>query len=466
MSFGTKRAKDKLTNRLTRVYAGLFAAILLLLTAMVFLLSYRFLTVRQTETLRMTLELTGDHIVEEVEEGESIEDPGVLAEQNTNGNLSFFIQDENKVTINRVLNFPMEEADFANVTVTPSLVFDQDGRMLLGCAQNIQEDDIFYGRLFMVQNLETEQSFLKVLGLLLIAANILGAGAALFAGRTTSRRMLSPIDSMITAANHIDQRNLSERLAVPEPDDELKSLARTINSMLDRVSEAYDQQGRFVADVSHELRTPLAVMQGNVDLLARWGSDDPAVLRDSIEALQKQTDYMGKLVENLLFLARCDNTQEELKKTTFPIKALLDELMEEQSLIDTEHAYEQKISDPSCTLTADRAMIKQVLRALLDNSVKYTPSGGQIILSCNSEDDCIRLGVSDTGTGMDELHLSHIFERFYRIDKARARATGGMGLGLSIVAAIAEAHGGSVEAQSDAGKGTTITVLLPNIVAG
>ena len=341
MLFVTKRAKDELTNRLTRVYAGLFAGILLLLTAMVFLLAYRFLTVRQTENLKTTLELTGDHIVEEIEEGESIADPEVLAEQNTNGNLSFFIQDANKITINRVLNFPMMETDFANATSTPRLVFDEEGRMLLGCAQNIQEDETFYGRLFMVQNLETEQSFLRVLGLLLIAANIIGAGAALFVGKTTSRRMLSPIDSMITAANHIDERNLSERLEVPEPDDELKSLALTVNSMLDRVSEAYNQQGRFVADVSHELRTPLAVMQGNVDLLSRWGSDDPTVLRDSIEALQKQTDYMGKLVENLLFLARCDNTRQELKKTTFPIKALFDEIMEEQSLIDTEHTYDR-----------------------------------------------------------------------------------------------------------------------------
>lgn len=461
MLFGIKRAKDKLTNRLTRVYAGLFAAILLLLTAMVFILAYQFLTNRQTENLRTTLELTGDHIVEEIEEGESIADPEVLAEQNTNGNLSFFIQNAEHVTVNRVLNFPMDEADYASATATPSLVFDKDGRMLLCCAQNIQEDEIFYGRLFMVQNLETEQTFLRVLGMLLVAANVIGSCAALFAGRTTSRRMLSPIDSMITAANHIDERNLSERLTVPEPDDELKNLALTINNMLDRVSEAYDQQGRFVADVSHELRTPLAVMQGNVDLLSRWGSEDRVVMLDSIAALQKQTDYMGKLVDNLLFLAHCDNSRQEIKTTTFPVKALFGELMEEQSLIDAEHTYGQRLSDPDCMLTADRAMIKQVLRALIDNSVKYTPSGGQIDLICESEADAIRLCVADTGVGMDATHLAHIFERFYRVDKARARATGGMGLGLSIVAAIAEAHGGSVRAESVPEKGTTVSVILP-----
>ena len=461
MLFGIKREKDKLANRLTRVYAGLFAAMLLLLTAMIFLVAYQFLTKRQTENLRVTLELTGDHIVEEVEEGEDLADPEVLEEQNTSGNLSFFLRDKDGNTINRVLNFPMDEADFQNATVVPSLVFDKDGRMLLCCAQNIQEDEIFYGRLYMVQNLETEQAFLRVLGSLLVAANIIGCCAALLTGKATSRRMLAPIDSMIVAANRIDEHNLSERLDVPEPDDELKSLALTINNMLSRVNEAYEQQGRFVADVSHELRTPLAVMQGNVDLLLRWGSEDPAVLKESIEALHNQTDYMAKLVENLLFLARCDHAKQALNKTTFPVKTLFDELTEEQSLIDTAHVYTVSLPDANLALNADRAMVKQLLRALVDNSVKYTPEGGTIGLNAEGADGAVRLTVSDTGAGMDAEHLRHIFERFYRIDKARARATGGMGLGLSIVAAIAEAHGGSVSAASETGAGTAVTVTLP-----
>ncbi len=461
MSFGTRRAaRNKLSNRLARVYGGLFAAILLLLTVTVFALAYRFLTSRQAETLRATLELTGDHIVEELAEGESITDPAVLQEQNTSGNLSFFIRDGRNHTVNRVLNFPMNEADAENAGSEPRLVLDADGRMLLCCAQNIQEDDVFYGRLYMVQNLETEQAFLKMLALLLLGANLSGCCAALLIGKATSRRMLSPIEQMIGKAARIDEKNLTERLETPERDDELRSLALTVNNMLDRVSSAYDQQGRFVADVSHELRTPLAVMQGNVDLLSRWGSDDPAVLRESIEALQKQTDYMGKLVENLLFLARCDHERRELSKTTFPVSELFSELLEEQSLIDTEHDYCLDLPAAGLQLTADRAMIKQALRALLDNSVKYTPAGGQITLHADRGGG-VRLSVSDTGAGMDEPSLAHIFERFYRVDKARARATGGMGLGLSIVQAIAEAHGGSAGVVSKIGKGTAVTIALP-----
>jgi len=273
--------------------------------------------------------------------------------------------------------------------------------------------------------------------------------------------MLSPINRMIAATNQIGGGNLDARLDVPEPDDELKSLALTINDMLGRVSDAYRQQGRFVADVSHELRTPLAVMQGNVDLLSRWGSEDKAVLKDSILALQKQTEYMNQLVENLLFLARFDNMRSQLDLSEFAVGELFGELMEEQALIDTAHEYDVDIPSESDLLFADRTMIKQMLRALIDNSVKYTPEGGAIRLGFAADETGATLFVSDDGVGMDAEHCEHIFERFYRVDQARARATGGMGLGLSIVFAIAQAHGGYASAESEPGKGTTVSVMLP-----
>ena len=464
MSFGTKHAKDKLSSRLTRVYAELFAAVLFLLTLLVFILAWRFLTDRQTENLRTILELTGDHILEEMEEGESITDPDVLAEQNTNGNLSFYMQDESGKIINRLLNFPLNEKDFQSASAVPKLILDKDGRMLLCCAQNIQEGGRFYGRLTMVQNLETEQAFLKMLGLLLLYANGIGVCAALLVGKLTGRKMLAPIHRMIEEAKQIDEKNLNQRLEVPEPDDELRALAQTVNGMLDRVSAAYSQQGRFVADVSHELRTPLAVMQGNVDLLGRWGGEDEAVRRECIEAIDRQTVYMAKLVENLLFLARCDDSRQAMKVTAFSVKEVFDELLEEQALVDTLHTYERQLEDDALLVTGDRAMIKQLLRALMDNSVKYTPPGGRIGLACYRQGSAVCFTVSDNGCGMSKEHLSHVFERFYRVDKARTRATGGMGLGLSIVLAIAQAHGGVVRAESEPAKGTVITVTLPQKV--
>ena len=362
--------------------------------------------------------------------------------------------------VNRLLNFPVNEKELPASAPEPILIF-QSGHMMLCVSKAIQEHESVYGTLYLVQNLQSETAFLQLLGVLLLGANLIGAIAALWVGNYTSRKMLSPIKHMIEATNQITGSNLNARLHVPEPDDELKSLALTINDMLERVSAAYRQQGRFVADVSHELRTPLAVMQGNVDLLSRWGSEDPAVLHDSIRALQKQTAYMNQLVENLLFLARFDNMQSKLNLSAFSIGELFGELLEEQALIDPNHKYEVTIPSAKDALCADRTMIKQLLRALIDNSVKYTQSGGIIHLSFGSDGANAVLSVSDDGIGMDAEHCEHIFERFYRVDPARTRATGGMGLGLSIVAAIAQAHNATVSAESTPSVGTTVSILFP-----
>jgi len=461
MSFATKHAKNKLSARLTAVYGLLFAVMLFLLSIGIFFLAFRFLIKKQSSNLTITMELISDHLVEEIEEGEPLSNQEVLEEQNNDPYLSIFLYDTSGNMINRLLNFHIDEDILPSAGVSPVLVFDE-GQMLLCSSRQIQEHSTVYGTIYVVQNLQNEASFLKLLGMLLIGANLIGALAALLVGHATSRRMLSPISRMIAATNQIDGGNLDARLEVPEPDDELKNLALTINGMLERVSAAYRQQGRFVADVSHELRTPLAVMQGNVDLLSRWGSEDKAVLRDSINALQRQTEYMNQLVENLLFLARFDNMQSQLDVSEFAVGELFGELIEEQALIDTEHEYSVEIPEEDDRITADRTMIKQMLRALVDNSVKYTPKGGGIRLGFSSDETGATLSVSDDGVGMDAEHSEHVFERFYRVDQARARSTGGMGLGLSIVYAIAQAHGGYASIESEPEKGTTIFVTIPN----
>ncbi len=460
MFYGIKRAKSKLSDRLTGVYTILFAAILLILSVGVFLIAFQFLIQKQSSNLSITTELMSAHLIEEVEENEPLSSPEILVEQNNDQYLSIFVYDSSGKMVNRLLNFPVNETELPASPSSPALIV-QSGHMMLCVSRPIEEHGIAYGTLYIVQKLQSETAFLQLLAILLICANVIGALAALWAGNYTSRKMLSPINQMIEATKQIGGNNLSARLDVPEPDDELKSLALTINSMLERVSAAYRQQGRFVADVSHELRTPLAVMQGNVDLLSRWGSEDPTVLHDSIRALQKQTAYMNQLVENLLFLARFDNMQSQLSLTPFSVGELFRELLEEQALIDPDHTYKVSIAPSNDALTADRTMIKQLLRALIDNSVKYTQNGGVIRLSFGSDDENAVLSVSDDGIGMDAEHCEHIFERFYRVDPARTRSTGGMGLGLSIVSVIAQAHNAFVSAESNPGAGTTVSVYLP-----
>ena len=460
MSFATKRVKSKLSNRLTRVYAALFSAIFFVLSALVFLLAYRFLLQHQYDHLFNTSQLIGDALVEEVEEGESLSSPEILEELNVDSNLSILIFDRDNKLINRVLNFSLPNLERKHESRSPE-PFLYEGTLMLRVSSRIAEHDIEYGRLTLVYSMTNETAFLKLLGFLLLGANIAGAAIAFLVSSKVSRRMLAPISRIITAANQIDRQTLDARLDVPEPDDELRHLALTLNDMLDRMSAAYHQHGRFVADVSHELRTPLAVMQGNVDLLSRWGSEDPLVRQDSLRVLANQTAYMSTLVDNLLFLARSDNAKFALHRTEFPVQKLFSELLEEQSLLDPAHTYSTEITPENGSAIADRTMIAQLLRALVDNSVKYTPEGGAITLRyCKNGDQAIFF-VRDTGVGMEPEDCEHVFDRFYRVDAARARATGGMGLGLSIVLAIAQSHGGSASAESYPGEGTTITVTIP-----
>ncbi len=460
MLFGINKA-NTLTKRLTRSYGAMFFAVLAALSIAVFLVAYSFLIQKQKDALITSTELIADHIVEELREGEALMDRDIMEEQNTNALLNLYLADDSGNVINQMVNFHLDDAMRQVEATSPELHFSSGHELLLCYEQKIMDEQTPIGTLHAVLNMENEKDFLKLLGMLLLGANIIGVFAALAVGFSTSRRMLRPIDSMITDAQSIGSKSMDARLEVPEAEDELKSLALTINGMLERIEAAFDAQGRFVADASHELRTPLAVLQGNADMLSRWGREDEKVLLGSIGSIQRQTAYMNKLVENLLFLARSDGGQQAPKKSVFPVKELFDEMLEKQTMIDEAHTYDS-VCDSALTLYADRNMIKQLLHAVIDNSVKYTPEGGHITLAAQKGKEGITLCVSDTGIGMDEEHLSHIFERFYRADKARARATGGMGLGLSIVAAIVSAHGGRVSAKSETGKGTTLTAVFHN----
>lgn len=463
MSFATKHVRSKLSNRLTRVYAALFSAIFFVLSALVFLLAYRFLLQNQYDHLVNTMTLIRDNLLEEIEEGEALASPEIMDELNIDRNLSILLYSNEGKLINRLVNFPLPD-DIKHKSGRSPEPFLYGSALMLRVSHPLADDGASYGKLNLIYNLSSETTFLKLLGFLLLGANFAGVGVAYLLSRRVSRRMLAPIGQMISAADGIDRATLDARLEVPEPDDELRHLALTLNGMLDRVYAAYRQQGRFVADVSHELRTPLAVMQGNVDLLSRWGAEDAIVRQDSIRALANQTAYMNALVENLLFLARSDNAKVSLNRTAFAVIDLFAELLEEQSLLDQTHAYRTEFSPDGSQITADRAMIGQLMRALLDNSVKYTPKGGTITLGFRSTETGAELYVRDDGVGMEQADCEHVFDRFYRVDAARARATGGMGLGLSIVLAIAQAHGGSARAESAPGKGTTITVTIPSEV--
>jgi len=284
----------------------------------------------------------------------------------------------------------------------------------------------------------------------------------------------NPVDSaemkrlreLAGAISSIDATKLDKRLPVDETQKELKDLANAINSMLDRIDEAYTSQVRFVSDASHELRTPIAVVQGYANLLDRWGKNDPETMQEAIDAIKSESENMKDLVEQLLFLARGDNETLQLYMEVFDCGELVEEILQETQMIDGHHRFWMK-EGISGLINADRQLMKQAIRILVDNSIKYTPQDGEIVVSVNAdnkEKGFVRISVQDNGIGIDPDNLPYIFDRFYRSDESRARKTGGSGLGLAIMKWIIDRHAGTIEVISRKDIGTRTTIVMPEVL--
>lgn len=240
---------------------------------------------------------------------------------------------------------------------------------------------------------------------------------------------------------------------------DLQSIEVALNNLLKRMKESQMQQARFVSDASHELRTPIAVIQGYVNMLDRWGKKDESVLNESIEALKNESQHMKELVEQLLFLARGDSGRNTLHKERFDLNDVIKEVFEESIMIDEKHQY-ALTECPDAFTVGDVAMIKQSVRIFVQNAAKYSKEGDTIHFCVKAEGEKVSYSIQDEGIGMCDTEVVHIFERFYRSDKARNGETGGSGLGLSIAKWIVDAHEGVIEVLSRPEFGTRFTVVL------
>lgn len=275
-----------------------------------------------------------------------------------------------------------------------------------------------------------------------------------------NKKVLRPISEMAKAAEQLSANNLSLRFNIAGTKNELKDLANVINGMLDRIELSYNSQKQFVSDASHELRTPIAVIQGYASMLERWGKTDKEVLDEGITAISQETEAMKELVERLLFLARHDKKTLMLEMEVFDPLEVMSAVHREAQMISSQHTFSLSPAMHGL-IKADKGMMKQLMRILVDNAIKYTPAGGTITLGVASDGDACTMTVTDTGAGISAQELPRIFDRFYRSDKARKAQSSGHGLGLSIARIIVVAHGGKLSVRSKEGVGTTFTVTLP-----
>ncbi|MFQ6089944.1 MAG: sensor histidine kinase [Candidatus Bipolaricaulia bacterium] len=281
-------------------------------------------------------------------------------------------------------------------------------------------------------------------------------------GIILARAALAPIDRITRAARQIGAGDLHQRLNLRGPDDEVTRLAKAFDEMLDRLERSFQRERRFTADVSHELRTPLTIIKGTAEVALRGGAKGPGEYREALQSIQSEADRMTKITRSLLTLARADAGQQRLEVGKVDLAGLVKEAQEKFAPLAERKGstLEAKIA-LHLEIEGDEERLKQLLSNLVENALKYTQSGDRIELALEREGPWAKLTVADTGIGIPEEDLPHIFERFYRVDRARSREEGGAGLGLAIAKWIVEAHGGRIEVQSQPGQETIFTVRLP-----
>ncbi len=321
-------------------------------------------------------------------------------------------------------------------------VFD-NGRQLVGHIQ-------------VARLLDNFEIFNRVLGRTLLFT--LGAAAiSLIVMAALTSTLFRPLGDIATVARQITRADdLSRRVPHSNRTDEIGDLARAFNQTLERLDRLFRSQQRFLADVSHELRTPLTSVRGNLDLMSRFGRYDA----ESMAVIQDEMERMSRLLGDLLLLARADTGGLPLRREPVELDNTLFEVYRQVSRIEKSVTVELTDVDQASIL-GDEDRLKQLLLNLVDNAIKYTQPGGSVRLSLSKDNAWAQLTVSDTGIGIPAEDLPHIFDRFYRVDKARSRAQGGSGLGLAIVKWVVQAHGGGIQVDSTPGVGTTFRISLP-----
>jgi heavy metal sensor kinase len=293
-----------------------------------------------------------------------------------------------------------------------------------------------------------------------IAAVLSAFGGYLMAGR-----MLKPITLIVERARQITSESLDERLPNPNPHDELGQMATVFNETLLRLQQSFDGLKRFTADASHELRTPLTALRSVGEVGLREA--DPAALRETIGSMLEEAQHLNDLIDSLLVLTRVENGRSPLQIENLHLGELASEVRERVGVLAAEKEQEiELIVDPDSIASADETLTRQAVMNILDNAIRYSAPGRKISMRTFLRNSEVGIEISDQGPGIAPEYSGKIFERFFRIDKARTRRDGGAGLGLAIAKLSVEQQGGTIELQSRVGEGSTFRVLLPRHMEG
>jgi heavy metal sensor kinase len=457
---------DSVRTRLTLWYAGVLAFSLIAFALVIYYAAGNIFHERQEESLRSTAQTVASAYVEEFAEAHSLTKAGeIVLQEITFPNRYVQLTDNSGNPIAASANL-----SGSSITIPTQVLAEARARGFSNATVNglrvtvvpLSSDQTF-GFAAVAEPLSVVEDGLSELRRDLFAGVSLVLLLASAGGYFLARKSLAPIASMNSQTQRVSAENLSARLDVTNSRDELGRLATTINDLLARLENSFKEQQRFIADASHELRTPLAVLRGETEVaLGKTRTIDE--YQQSLSLIQDEAERLSRIVEDLFILARQPiNTRAALNKERVSLNDAVRDCARAAQVLAVRKGVRLKLEtdSPSIALNGDEELIRRLILNLLDNAVKYTPAGGEISLALGRQNGSAEIVVRDTGIGIPEAAQPRVFDRFYRVDKARARAMGGAGLGLSIAQWIVEVHGGEITLASTPGEGSSFTVVLP-----
>ncbi|MCX7389027.1 MAG: HAMP domain-containing sensor histidine kinase [Planctomycetales bacterium] len=325
--------------------------------------------------------------------------------------------------------------------------------------------DSSFGRLTVcaVTSLKPLMGEMYVLQMVTAILLPLAVASALAGGYFLASRVLAPVNAIVEMANSVTIDSLNCRVEVHNPRDEIGRLAATLNSLIERLELAVHEIKRFTADASHEIRTPLAALRMEAELALRAGRS-PEQYKFALRVVVDEATRLGRLADQLLSLSRHDAGIVECVRASVHLDAILQDVVEQLQPMASHHGVLLKAARiQPCQVHGDDVGLRQVVYNVVENALKFTNNGGTVVIQCTTRQGTVVCEVVDTGVGITDEHLPHIFNRFYRVDSSRHSESGGAGLGLSIARTIVLAHGGTIEICSRPNTGTTVSICLPKM---
>ena len=467
---------DSVRTRLTLWYTGVLALVLILFSAGIYYLLAGKLNRRLDAEVQTTNEGIARLLAYELAEGETEAQSvqSALTEHYFPNQAAAIFNDQGRLLAEKPLpnnhraelpaSFSPSTATIQILTIQQDANGEDDGVRLGIQRLTIPQESKSYV-IVVSQPLDLLSEELEILGNILLAAIPIALALASLGGWFLAKKSLTPVVIMSESARRIGAENLDLRLPIANPRDELGRLAATFNELLERLQSSFTQQRQFMADASHELRTPLSVMRTAAEVTLEQPQRDESEYREALTMIDRQTDRLTRIVEDMFTLARADAGKRELSKHDFYLDELLAETASAAAVLaKRKGVIVECTSGKETPYRGDEDLLRQMILNLLDNAIKFTSAGGRVHLQLSQNNSKHLITISDTGPGIPAEAQPYIFERFYRADHARSRSDqvngSGAGLGLSIARWIAEAHDGSLTLQQSDHTGSVFVASL------